>query len=655
MKIFFFLSQFALGFLYHRVFAQETLTLKGTSWTGTHSPLSKGSELYFQGDTLAIVDLDGIDPPDQYLTRQKSDTLILTMLEEFSVACREEIPALYRIFWANNGEKLLLKPIVDGCMPRFTRLVASSPWYRKNEPGTPPADWPFLQPEKDPFAGVGLYDAYKLLKFRTASPVVVAIIDCPLDYSHEDLAPAIWKNPLEIPENKIDDEKNGFKDDVRGWFFPVSREGVVLQEDQLAEVQMVDLWGSRFANGLPEQSLEQDRKDFILFQKAQKFYSQGKTKADQLKIFFSDSLALADLLSRYLMESEEPITKEQILSWKSGSEPLAGAVKGVLISWLDKPGIPKFEAFVRDMKFNFTRHKAQHRSKWEKQFNPDWKPRTFTQDHPEIPNEKMYGAGFLQNPGDLNTRHGTVVAGVIGARRGNGKGMEGICEQAQILPLGAVPPTGDWREKDVANCIRYAADKGAKIINLSFTKSLPVHLKVLEDAIRYAEGKGVLFVHEAGNQAENRDSVSLFPMYAYSDGTPVKNWLEVGASTPTANSKLIAPFSAYGPKSVHLFAPGTNIFTCYPGNKYGREKSTSLAAPMVTGIAALIWSYFPKLTAAQIKLVLMESVYKPVGLLVEKPGSRDTVPLSSLCLSGGLVNARNAVWAAEKLLKKKKP
>ena len=269
----FFLSHFHLTNFAQLVGHQLT----GTIWSGTHSPLIKGTELYFQGDTLILIDLDGYKPPDQYVFIEKNDTLRLQMIDEFSIACRQESEGVYRIHRANNGEKLLLKPIQDACMERFTRLVAESPWYRKREPGEIRNDWFFLDPEKDKVAGASLYDAYKFLKFRKSSPITVALIGGAVDYSHEDLKDVLWKNAKEIPDNKTDDDKNGFKDDVLGWFFSSTKSGSPLEFDQNEATQILAIWKERFANSDPSKLTGQDLNDFKLFSKAREHFEKGKT------------------------------------------------------------------------------------------------------------------------------------------------------------------------------------------------------------------------------------------------------------------------------------------------------------------------------------------------------------------------------------------
>jgi subtilisin family serine protease len=575
------------------------------------------------------------------------------MIDEYSVACRQEKPGIYRINWANNGEKLVLKPIQDICMERFTRLVAEAPWYRKREREETSQDWYFLDPEKDRVAGTSLYEAYKFLKFRKSSPITVAVIESPADYSHEDLVDNLWKNPKEIPDNKTDDDNNGFKDDLHGWFFMTTKSGIPVEHEQSGATQICKMWKSRFEAANENALSGQDLKDYRLYKLALKEFEKGKERAELYRTFFSDSLALFGLLNQFLMQSEEPVTEEQIRSWKAEGSPFSTAVKEVL-SDMYKLKQTTFDNLTKEIRTRYTSLKRKHSNLWLYDFNMDWNPRAVVVDHPEIPYEKMYGSGKLKNPKAESCQSGTHTAGILGARRANGKGVDGIADNVRIITLGAVPETGDARDKDVANCIRYAADMGAKIITLGFGIEFSPHKKTMDEAIRYAENKGILFFHGAGDQHQNRDSVPCFPIPEYEEGGMVRNWIEVGNCTRLLNEDLVAPSSGFGGKTVHLFAPGTDVFSCLPGNQYGWMSGTGRSTAVAAGIGALIWSYFPSLSASDVKKILLESVYKPSGIKVAKPGTGSRVPFETLSETGGIVNAKSAVFGAEKLLKKKK-
>jgi subtilisin family serine protease len=648
---------FCLSFLFHvyqTSFAQPAAhKLTGTIWSGTHSPLIKGTELYFQGDTLILIDLDGYKPPDQYVFIEQNDTLRLQMIDEFSIACRQESEGIYRIHRANNGEKLLLKPIQDACMERFTRLVAESPWYRKREPAEIRNDWFFLDPEKDKVAGTSVYDAYKFLKFRKSSTITVALIGSAIDYSHEDLKDVIWKNKKEIPDNKTDDDKNGFKDDVSGWFFSSTKSGIPLEFDQNDATQIVAIWKDRFANADPSKLTGQDLKDFQLFSKATERFEEGKTRAENFRKVFSDSLTFFEMLNKMVMQSEEPVSVDQIESWKIGEGAIALAVKSVVKEIYD-PKAYSFDQFNRRVRADFTKLKTKFSPLWLYEFNNDWLPRNMVGDHPELPYEKMYGCGFIAQPANPSLETGTRCASIIAGKRSNGKGVEGIAENVTLMLLGAEPTNGSARDKDIANSIRYAADMGAKILQIGIVNEFSPFRKTVDEAIQYAEKKGVLIVSSAGNMHRNLDSSLVYPNRILESGQLSKNWVVVGNSTVQLDDNLVSVSTGFGKKGVDILAPGTMIFSATPGNKYTMGTDCLNSASVVTGIAALVWSCFPSLTAADIKKAILESAYQPSGLQVRKPGSVKKTTLDQLCATGGIINAKKMVFAAEKLAKKRK-
>lgn len=634
--------------------AQRRMSLRESSWEGTHSPLKKGSQIFFQSDTLVIVDLEAIKPADQYRYVEKNDTLFLFMLDEVSISCREEKPGRYRVHWANNGEKMYLKPIEDQCLDRFTLLVSESPWYRLHENGSQRKDWHFLDPDKDKVPGISLYEAYKWLKNKKATPIKVAVIDSPVDYTHEDLREVMWNNDKEIPDNQVDDDQNGFRDDVRGWCFCCSRSGQTIAHEQPEATQIVSMWKARFDTLSPEKAqLPAHKKDFQLYQKALRQYEEGYQKARLCSLALADSLFFIQILGKMRSIAKDPVDQNQIMEWNLGPDEAILGIKTLVAEYFVDEGTGSFHEFAGQARKLYTFFKKEKSKDWLYHYNLQWLPRTQTEDHPEKPYEKMYGSGFLKTPAGKPSRHGTMVAGIIGARRNNGKGMEGIADQVQIITLGAVPDEGDERDKDVANAIRYAVDQGAKIINMSFAKRFSPHKTTIDEALRYAEKKNVLMIRAAGNSGMLLDTARFYPLPRYENGEVAGNWIVVGNSTALLQGQLANPSSNYGKKSVDLFAPGTDIFSASPGQAYETASGTSLSAPVVAGVAALIWSYFPQLSVQELKKVLLESVYKP-NLLVAQPGDKKQVPFSSLSASGGIINARAAVFLAEKYSKPKK-
>jgi subtilisin family serine protease len=250
--------------------------------------------------------------------------------------------------------------------------------------------------------------------------------------------------------------------------------------------------------------------------------------------------------------------------------------------------------------------------------------------------------------------HGTHVSGIIGAVRGNGKGIDGIADNVRIMTIRAVPD-GDEHDKDVALAIRYAVDNGAKVINMSFGKYFSPQKQWVDDAVKYAESKGVLLVAAAGNEAFLVDTMPHYPAPILNEGRKVNNWIMVGASGDPSNGGLIANFSNFGKKDVDVFSPGVNIYSTIPGgNTYGNASGTSMASPVTAGVAALLMSYYPNLTAAQVKTVIEKSAV-PVNAKVKQPnkgGEDDSeVSFSELSRTGGILNAFEAVKLAESLSK----
>lgn len=278
--------------------------------------------------------------------------------------------------------------------------------------------------------------------------------------------------------------------------------------------------------------------------------------------------------------------------------------------------------------------------------NPDFNPRTIVGDDYNDPNQRNYGNSDVMGPDAL---HGTHVAGIIGAVRDNGIGIDGIAPAVKFMMIRTVP-NGDERDKDVANAIRYAADHGAQIISMSFGKPYSPYKQAVDDAVKYADAKGILMVHAAGNDGKDLTTGKNFPTPSYIGGGRPLNWIEVGASSWKGGDSLAASFSNYGAHQVDVFAPGVDILSTVPHDKYQRESGTSMATPVVSGLAALLMSYYPSLSAAEVKHIIMASVTNVASQQVVQPGDdKKMVPFGSLSITGGIVNAYNAVKMAEQM------
>ncbi|WP_460503783.1 S8 family serine peptidase, partial [Hymenobacter agri] len=284
------------------------------------------------------------------------------------------------------------------------------------------------------------------------------------------------------------------------------------------------------------------------------------------------------------------------------------------------------------------------RKRLEMSLNPDYNPRALVGDHVTDLTETRYGNPDIQGP---DATHGTHCAGIIGGLRGNGRGADGVADAVRIMGVRSTP-SGDERDKDVANAIRYAVDNGAQIISMSFGKDFSPEKSVVDAAMRYAGQKGVLLVHAAGNSADNTDQTPHYPNTQYLDGKEIPNLLTVGASSRQNTAELAASFSNYGRKTVDVFAPGVAIYSSTPGNTYASLSGTSMAAPVVAGAAAVLKAYFPQLTALQLKQIIMQSAV-PYHTQVQQPGSKQVVDFATLSRTGGIVNLYEAVKLAQQL------
>jgi subtilisin family serine protease len=282
-------------------------------------------------------------------------------------------------------------------------------------------------------------------------------------------------------------------------------------------------------------------------------------------------------------------------------------------------------------------------------YNTEFDPRGIVGDNYAKLTERYYGNNDVTGP---DASHGTHVAGIIAADRNNNLGMKGVAENVRIMAIRAVP-NGDERDKDIANAIRYAVDNGAHIINMSFGKSFSPHKKIVDAAINYAASKGVLLVHAAGNDSKNIDTAGNFPTVKFkTTQKAADDWIEVGASSWKDSLNLAADFSNYGKNTVDVFAPGVDIYSTAPNGAYKDNSGTSMAAPVTSGVAALLMSYFPNLTATQVRQIIVQSTIKYKGLKVDRPGEDEKdqeklVAFDELSKTGGVINAFEAVKMAE--------
>lgn len=540
-----------------------------------------------------------------------------------------------------NVSRLTLSLVIGAVCLFSTSIMA--------QPGVPkaPENWFNLDLTQDGVPGVSTERTYQtLLKGKKGRPVIVAVIDGGVEPTHEDLKSVMWRNPGEKPGNGADDDRNGYKDDVYGWNFIGNPNGENVHHDLLELTRLWVHFDRKFANADPAKLKGRDKKDYARYLKMGESIQEEQTKAKATLAYYEGMkesyLASESKLLAHLGKKE--LTAEALEGFEPEDEELKGAL--AMVSRFVENGL---DASFFDGAIDYFKGRAIY-------YDTGFDPRPIVGDNYDDAYEWNYGNADVAGP---DAFHGTHVAGIIGADRNNDLGMKGVCDNVLIMGVRVVPD-GDERDKDVANGIRYAVDNGAKVINMSFGKGYSWNKKVVDDAVRYAEAHDVLLVHAAGNDGKNTDKEDNFPNKYYEKPglfkpKAAKNWLEVGASNFQDSERLPASFSNYGKKNVDLFAPGVAIYSTTPDNGYGDAQGTSMAAPVVAGVAAMIRSHYPDLTAAQVRQILMASVTK-VDRKVIKPGTKDEmVAFSELCATGGVVNAYKAMELAARTKPAKKP
>ncbi|PRY29252.1 subtilase family protein [Spirosoma oryzae] len=499
----------------------------------------------------------------------------------------------------------------------------------------------YLRDKTDSTASISVDRAYReLLANRKPTPVLVAVIDGGIDTSHVDLKSVLWTNPREIPGNGIDDDKNGYVDDIHGWNFIGGKDGRNVSYETVEITRIYNKLRSQY-EGKDRKTLKPaQQKEYDLYVKAKnevtKNQAQYKSQYEGIHGFYTQYAMAVDAIKQALnVPKLDTATLAKALDTLSNAE-LRRPVGGIL-QVLRQQGVADAEV----MKSELGKYDEQLKTRAEYNYNPDFDSRSIVGDNPDDVNQRNYGNADINGP---DPDHGTHVAGIIGADRTNNLGVMGIADAVKIMGVRAVP-NGDERDKDIANAIRYAVDNGAQIINMSFGKDYSPQRKAVEDAERYAYSKGVLLIHAAGNDGKDIDTAMNYPAPRFEDGTAVPNVITVGASAEPVNNELVASFSNYGKRDVDVFAPGKEIYSTVPGSKYENNNGTSMASPVVAGVAAVLKSYFPKLTYADIKRIILASA-TPYHVKVRRPESSTMVDFATLSKTGGVVNLYEAVKLA---------
>lgn len=504
-----------------------------------------------------------------------------------------------------------------------------------------PENWFNLDLEKDSVFGVSTERAYEeVLKGRESKTVVVAVIDDGIDYKHEDLKDIIWVNKGEIPGNGIDDDKNGYIDDVHGWNFIGGKDGRNVGDDTYEVTRLFAKYSAKYENANKDTFNKEQKKEYELYTKEvkpaflEKFYEAANT---YLRI-----TEIVDAVDAIEEKLGGEVTAEKIEDYEPVGHAEELAVTNIKI-------FLGYGMGMEDIKAQLAGAIGHYKEQVEVSFNTSFNNRDIVGDNYADPTERYYGNNDYRGP---NGDHGSHVAGIIGAVRTNSLGMKGVADNVKIMVIRVVP-NGDERDKDVANGIRYAVDNGASVINMSFGKTFSPYKEVVDEAVKYAAEHDVLLVHAAGNEAKDIDVEIHYPTDNYLKKGRAKNWLEVGATSWKLGKTLTASFSNYGKKNVDVWAPGVDINSTIPDNKYAAFSGTSMASPVTAGVAALIRSYYPDLTAEQVKDILMKSVTE-VEIEVRVPGKKETTKLKKISITGGVVNAYKAAQLAAKTKGKKK-
>ena len=557
-----------------------------------------------------------------------------------------------------------------------------------------PANWYNLDLVQDGYFGISTEKAYKelLVNMKPKQKVIVAVMDGGVDVNHEDLKDVMWTNPKEIPGNGIDDDGNGYIDDIHGWNFIGSKAGNVEFDNlELTRIRRKLIKYISTTNMTVLDSAEKE--EFALYQRATREFGERYDNAHSAFGFLSTVTKILDSVAS--VNNKEVPSVEDIENYKANDDEEAQYLKFIKNGIKENDGIEKF---YKEMKDAYKQYDVMIRYNLNMKYDPR---EELVGDDYSNSKERLYGNADVVGP---NADHGSHVAGIIAASRNNGLGINGVANNVSIMAIRVVPE-GDERDKDVANGILYAVDNGASVINMSFGKGFKWDKKAVDDAVKYAEERGVLLVHAAGNDNENIDVKENYPNKYYDTPEAIayekerrrrnadalkdlvrdrqaqmdnrmqrpngmrnsapsfkkpeidsarfklphaSNWLEVGASAYANDADLKASFSNYGKYKVDVFAPGFMINSTVPGSKYEEFDGTSMAAPVVSGLSALLLSYYPDLKPHQVREIIMKSV-TPVERKVKYKNERnETVrdSLSDISVSGGVVNAYNALKMA---------
>ncbi|MFT7588469.1 MAG: subtilisin family serine protease [Limisphaerales bacterium] len=473
---------------------------------------------------------------------------------------------------------------------------------------------------------------------KSTTPMIVAVLDTGVDTEHEDLKKQLWTNEDEIPENGIDDDKNGYIDDIHGWNFLGNAEGENIVNENLEITRLYKKYGRQFYERSKSDISSSEKEAYSEWIKLKKEfeekYFEAESELNLMKAVFEINNSATEVMAAHL--ENDNFTIEEVREVRSLNEGVLEAA--LLLVELDDIGFT--DEFIREIL-------EESNSVIEYQLNVNFGPREKILGDKLSDNTNIYyGNNNVSDPDE----HGTHVSGIIAAERNNSLGINGVASNVKIMAIRVVPD-GDEYDKDVANGIRYAVDNGAQIINMSFGKDYSPEKIFVDQAIRYAESRGVIIVLAAGNDALNIDKYDSYPDPVFNDGEKATNIIVVGASSPFPAEIIAAEFSNYGKEKVDLFAPGMDIYSTVPNNGYQSQDGTSMAAPVVSGAVAFLWSVYPDKDYKEIIYLIKNSTtnFSDIKLyLPSQKAKRKKSKGEKLCNTGGVLNLYRALEMGDK-------
>lgn len=523
----------------------------------------------------------------------------------------------------------------------FNLFTASGQGLAAPQPD-PPKNWYQLDLQTDGYYGISLKQAYQFLSGKKSKPVIVAIVDSGIDTLQNDLKSVLWTNPKE-KVNGRDDDHNGFIDDMHGWNFlggPGRKTDFSETAEEVREYHRL----SPEYTGIT-QTTAANKKEYAYWLDVKTQYdstiNRARNDIERLSPIVNALVETSGLIKKKLnLNTNQTFTKADVQNLKTTDNTLEQVKKLWLIAFYDEVSTSTNVKVINDLN--------EYMGRVNNEVSPDLETRKhIIGDDPDVLKGKPYGNNVLKS---INSSHGTDVAGIVGAVRSNGYGIDGIADNVKLMPVIA-SPIGDEYDKDVANAIYYAVNNGARVINMSFGKKISPHKDWVDAAFKYAAAHDVLLVLASGNNSEDMDARPDYPNDIFADGsaTDADNVINVGASGLKMGDSLAAAFSNYGKKNVDVFAPGVKITSVDMDAEFITNDGTSFSAPIVSGIAALIFEYYPALSARQVKEAIMESATPLTGTQVFKPGTSNRVDFATLCKTGGIVNAFKALKIASEM------